>query len=111
MKFGFDSLKKRSQFLLIRKHGQTIKSEFLIINFLKTKNPDKKTNFGLTVSKRVGNAVKRNYIKRLIRAVLIKNKRKISSNLQIEIIPKKSSTNLDFISLEKDLIEKLLYIS
>ena len=55
-------LKKRAEFLDIRKNGKTIYAQFFIINYFLSSQSG--FYFGLTVSRKIGNAVKRNYLKR-----------------------------------------------
>ena len=81
------SLKKRSDFLFVRKYGESIRSKHFIVNYLIPLEP--KVEMGITVSRKIGNAVKRNYIKRVIRSIIRNNSNKIPNNLIFEIIPKK----------------------
>ena len=103
---GFENIKKRSDFLSVRKTNISIHSKFLIINFKSNKYTD---NFrlGLTVSKKQGGAVKRNYIKRLLRSIFIKNCSNVPKNFDYEIIPKKNFSECNFSSLEEDLLKIL----
>ncbi len=102
------NLKKRSEFLFLRKKGKSIKGKFLIINYLKIESDEKK--FGLTVSKKIGNAVKRNYIKRVLRSIIMKNLEKIPLGMNFEIIPKKRFEKNSFVDLESDFLKTLEYL-
>ena len=101
----FLSIKKRKDFLIIRELGATFKSAFLIINY--KKNVPEKTNkifrLGLTVSRKIGNAVKRNYVKRILRSIYIKQSENIPKGYDYEIIPKKIILNCKFNELEQDI--------
>ena len=97
----FFSLKKRYEFLNIRNKGKSLSFKYLIINFHKKK--DKRTKIGLTVTKKLGNAVTRNYIKRVIRASVIKNYNKIPDYFDIEIIPKKRFLESNFEEINADI--------
>ncbi|MDC3091520.1 ribonuclease P protein component [Rickettsiales bacterium] len=103
---GFQNLKKRSDFLSIRKNNKSIYSKFLIIN-LKENRCINDFRLGLTVSKKQGNAVKRNHIKRLLRAVFIKNSSMVPKKFDYEVIPKKEFNESNFKSLEEDLLKIL----
>ena len=60
------SLKRNSDFLNLKDRGKKIwAAEWLLINYLKTNTEE--FRFGVTVSKRVGNAVTRNKLKRWTR--------------------------------------------
>ena len=96
-------LKKRAEFLDIRKKGKTIYAKFFIINYFLSSQSG--FYFGLTVSRKVGNAVKRNYIKRIIRCIVANNLNSIPKNIKIEIIPKKQIEKKKYSELEKDFLD------
>ena len=100
---NFTTLKKRQSFLDIRKEGFSISCNNLIFNFKKNinKNELKVFFYGITVSRKIGNAVKRNYCKRLIRALIILNNSSLPIGYSVEIIPKKHS-KLRFKAFQKD---------
>ncbi len=101
----FSSLKKRSQFLDVRKVGKTIYGKYFIVNYNISKNDY--SSFGLTVSKKIGGSVVRNYLKRILREIVRKNLQIIPNNLNIEIIPKKGIEKKKFQILEHDLVNIL----
>ena len=98
-------LKKRSEFLFIRNFGSSIKTKFFIINYFMSKENEIK--FGITISKKFGNSVRRNYIKRVIRSILSQNFCKYASKIYFEVIPKKNIDKISYQELEKDLISSL----
>jgi ribonuclease P protein component len=106
MSRSFENLKKRSDFLSVRKTKKSLYSKFLIINLRSNQYTDS-FRLGLTVSKKQGGAVKRNYIKRLLRAIFIKHCSTIPKNFDYEIIPKKNFNECDFTSLEEDMLKIL----
>lgn len=73
---GLDRLKKRSDFLLAAQSGQKWISKTLIIQLnprtssSSADHDDPSLRFGLTVSKKVGNAVTRNRVKRRLRSAV-----------------------------------------
>ena len=98
-------LKKRAEFISVRKNGSCKKSKFFIINFQHVPNSE---NFlGITVSKKVGNAVKRNYLKRIIRSIIRNNINLIPNGILFEVIPKKGAEKGSYHLLEKDLVGTL----
>ena len=97
-------LKKRSEFINLRKKCSTLHGKFVIININKNSNFKK---YGLTVSKKIGNAVKRNYLKRIFRSIMINNWKTIKNSVSFEIIPKKKILNHSFAEIEKDIKETL----
>lgn len=65
------NLKKRSEFLCVKQHGQVEKFPHFIMQFYLRKNDTSPTlRFGYTASKRVGNAPVRNKAKRRLREVV-----------------------------------------
>ena len=98
-------LKKRAEFMSVRKNGISNRSKFFIINFQYIPNSE---NFlGITVSKKVGKAVIRNYLKRIIRSIIRKNINLIPNGLLFEIIPKKGAEKTSYHLLERDLVDTL----
>ena len=100
-----NKLKKRYQFLNLRNCSKTVHSSFAIFNI--KKNLDNNPKYGITVSKKIGNAVKRNYVKRILRSIIISNWKIIEKSINFEIIPKKNIFNHSFAEIEKDVIKTL----
>ena len=61
---------KNLEYKLVGANGKKITSNNFHIQYLK--NKDKSVRIGITASKKLGNAVKRNYVKRRIRALFFK---------------------------------------
>ena len=97
-------LKKRSEFIGLRNKCRSLHGKFVIVNIKKDSNF---TKYGLTVSKKIGNAVKRNYLKRIFRSIIRKNWKTIKNSISFEIIPKKKILNHSFAEIEKDIKEIL----
>jgi ribonuclease P protein component len=84
-----DKILKRRKFLQLKKIGKKVQDRNFIIIY--SNGSFKKNRIGITVSKRLGNAVKRNKIKRLIREHFRMNRDKIAECMDINIIAKKNS--------------------
>ena len=97
-------LKKRSEFISLRDKCVTFQGKFVIININKNSNFSK---YGLTVSKKIGNAPKRNYLKRIFRSIIRNNWKSMNKAISFEIIPKKKILNHSFTEIEKDIKEIL----
>jgi len=95
----FDSIIKKSQFK---------KNKEFVIYYI---DNDKEYNrFGISVSKKIGNAVTRNYYKRVIRNICDKSKNLYSKRKDYIIIMRKGLTLLKFSDAEKsmnDLLKKI----
>ena len=56
------------------------------------------------MSRKIGNAVKRNYLKRIIRSIVANNLNSMPKNTKLEIIPKKQIEK-NYSELEKDFLD------
>jgi len=97
-----DRLRKRSEFIHISKTGRSVQNSEFIVFFSTGQNH--RSRLGVTVTKRVGNAVTRNRIKRLFREYFRSNRENVGAYLDINIIAKKEAAGLTsaktFTSLE-----------
>ncbi len=84
----------------IRRHS----AHFTVIT---TRSSSGVSRLGLTVSRKVGNAVKRNRIKRLLREFFRLNRSRFPVPLDIVIIPKRNLPPLTFADVAREL-ESLL---
>ena len=73
------TLKKEKEFSKVYQKGQKKHTKYVIIIFLNNNLNEKR--FGFVASKKTGNAVKRNRIKRLFREVVRLNYNKFKENL------------------------------
>ena len=98
-------LKKRAEFISVRKNGSSKKSRFFIINFQYV--PNSENLLGITVSKKIGKAVTRNYLKRIVRSIIRNNINLIPKGILFEVIPKKGAEKSSYHLLERDLVDTL----
>ena len=101
------TINKRSTFVIIRNQGKFIKSKNMNIQILHNQNLENSIGVGYTASKKIGNAVKRNKAKRIMRELA----RKIIINGKINsyyvLIAKNSLLNEKFDKLLIELKEKI----
>ena len=85
-------LTKRSEFLSLSQKGKRIHtSHFIVLSMANDMGEDK---LGITVTTRVGNAVTRNRIKRLVREFFRRQSRETSRAQDIVIIAKRGAEKL-----------------
>ena len=101
------TIKKRSTFVMIRNQGEFIKSKNMNIQILHNQDLENSIGVGYTASKKIGNAVKRNRAKRIMRELA----RKIIINGKINsyyvLIAKSSLLDEKFNNLLIELEERI----
>jgi ribonuclease P protein component len=99
------SLSKNEDFRFLLK-GKKISNKYFTIFFDKILNKDNKNlNISFVVKKKIGNAVKRNKIKRRLKNIMIEAIKKISLNLNYSylIIAKKTVLNDNYMDIKETL--------
>lgn len=101
---GFDSsdrLLKRREFLALTRYGRKVQDGSFLI-FYRSGLQDR-PRLGITVSKRVGKAVIRNRLKRLIREFFRRNRQVLGGNPDINVIAKPAAARLSTQEVEAAL--------
>ena len=98
-------VKKEKDFNAIFKEGESVANRRFVIYRLA--NSQEHFRVGLSVSKKLGNAVMRNQIKRRIRHILINHGNELVDNIDFIVIARKGVENLDYAELEKNLLHVL----
>jgi ribonuclease P protein component len=94
-KFNFtkaNRLRKRSEFIYVSSHGSKVQNRHFIAYFIS--NHQRTSRLGITTTKRIGKAVKRNRIKRSAREYFRINRKHLGNCLDINVIAKKESADL-----------------
>ncbi|TYB31884.1 MAG: ribonuclease P protein component [Candidatus Mcinerneyibacterium aminivorans] len=102
-------IEKKKSFDSVFKYGKKHKSEYFTIYFKKETD----LKIGIVISKKVGNAVLRNYVKRIIRELFRKTKDKFEDNMHMIIIPSKKYNwdKLQFKRVKKSWMESISKIN
>lgn len=101
MNFSFlkqDRIRKGREYTELKRSGKVFKTKMLVFNYAESE----RTKLGVIVTKKVGNSVERNRIKRWIREVFRLEKSVFSKPVDIVIIPRRS--DMTFSSIRKDFI-------
>lgn len=96
-------IQKREEYRLIYSKGKKISSDSFSLFMLG--NGFGKGRLGITVTKRVGKANKRNKVKRIFREIFRKNKDRMSKDFDMIIHAKPVVLNKNYRELEKEILE------
>lgn len=96
-------IKKNEDFQKVFKNGTSMANRQFVIYML-DQPEEKEFRLGLSVSKKVGKAVVRNRIKRLIRQVFLEEKDHIAKGKDYIIIARKPAAEMDYHAVKKSLL-------
>lgn len=99
-------VKKNKEFQEIFKKGKSFANRQFVVYSLKRPG---QTHFriGLSVSKKLGNAVKRNQIKRYIRQAFLELEEELQNEYDYIIIARKPAADMDFFDIKSSLVHVL----
>ncbi|MBW2558325.1 MAG: ribonuclease P protein component [Deltaproteobacteria bacterium] len=89
-----ERVRKRKNYLSIYQRGVRVHSSSFTV--ILSPNPSGEKRLGVAVSKKVGNAVKRNRIKRLLKEFFRLNKDRLPDSRDVVIIAKKNASSLKY---------------
>lgn len=99
-------IKKNNEFQYIFKEGKSFANRQLVIYYIK-KEDQGNFRIGLSVGKKIGNAVTRNRIKRYLRQSFHELQQTILPTLNIIIIARQPTKDMEFFEVKKSLIHLL----
>ncbi len=100
-----ERIRKRKDFLFLYKKGKRYRGKYF--NLIYLSNDFSFSRIAVIVSKKVGNAVKRNKIKRQMRTLFRRNKSLLKAPLDIIIIAKKEILESSWLTLQGDYFSAL----
>ena len=98
-------LKKRKEFGYIYKNGKIMSAKDFNIYYVPSNR--RKFKMGFSVSKKIGKAVVRNRVKRVLRSVVMNNINIVPNNYNYIINTKPSITECTYMQLESEFINTL----
>ena len=98
-------VKREKDFKEIFQYGISFANRKFVVYQLE--NQQNHFRVGLSVSKKLGNAVTRNQIKRRIRHILLSVREHLADNVDFVVIARKGVESLDYAEMEKNLLHVL----
>ncbi len=95
-------IRKRSDYLRVQNKGLTVHSA-AFIGIVLDCGPDHNSRLGITTTKRVGSAVARNRIRRLVREALRRGRMTLPSNADMVVVARRATADFDSATIFNDL--------
>lgn len=96
-----DRLRKRHEFLRLFREGRRVHTKLFLAAYAPGRSL--RTRLGVTVTRKVGSAAKRNRIKRHVREFFRCHRKRFPAELDINVIAKKESVHADSEALRSSL--------
>jgi ribonuclease P protein component len=93
-------LVRRGQYLRVQNTGRRVHTAHFVILIL----PSDAQRFGVTVGKRVGNAVRRNRIKRVARELYRREKALFPADCEVVLVARPGAERLDYDAVKAELV-------
>jgi len=94
-------LKNDHEFRFVYLHGEKSVSRYFVLHFFDRKD-GQPTRFGITAGKKIGNAVLRNKLKRVVRELCRANQELLCEGYDLVIVVRKRAAEAKFNDLQKD---------
>lgn len=99
-----ERLRRRAEYLAVQQTGKKIHTDsFLVFVLARPELEAAPARLGVTVSKKVGNAVKRNRVKRLVREAFRRHKKQFPAGVDLVFIAKRTAVERSYEEVEKEL--------
>jgi ribonuclease P protein component len=98
-------LRRRAEFLRVQGTGRKLHTDSFLV-FVLPRSESGPTRMGVTVSRKIGGAVRRNRVKRLVREAFRRYRLLFPTGLDLVFIAKKSAVDVDYDQVVQE-IERL----
>lgn len=95
-------LRRRAEFQRVQSRGRRIHTPHFLIILLP--RPDQGQKLGITVTKKVGTAVQRNRVKRLVREVFRRHRQRFPEGAEMVVIAKRGAPELSGLAVRDELL-------
>lgn len=99
----FTTLKKNKEYRHVYNRGKSFVDRYLVIYYL-SNNLDF-CRFGFTVSKKIGNAVTRNRVRRLLKEVCRLNSNVFTGGFDLVLVARRGIVDLDYRRVEESVLK------
>lgn len=96
-----DRLLRRSEFMRVQQQGRRVHTSHFVLLLIRAGRDA--TRLGVTVGRRVGGAVQRNRVKRLVREVFRLNRRLFPRECDVVLVARSGADRLDYASVLGEL--------
>lgn len=93
---------RRADFQRVRTKGKSLKGRFLVLGYLRDENLAGSWRLGLITTKRIGNAVVRNRVRRRLRGIVQRIGERFETGTWIVLIARHSAADASSEQLEKE---------
>ncbi len=104
-----ERIRKKKEFFYLYKKGKRYRGKYFNLVYLSSASSS--SRMAVVVSKKVGNAVKRNKFKRWIRTLFRRNKKLLKDPIDLIIIVKKEILEASWLNLQDDYLTAIKSIS
>lgn len=102
------TMKRASEFAMVRAEGTSTAGRFLVLNTAPAPSGTKaESRFGIITTKRIGNAVMRNRLRRRMREILREHAESLSQGLYVVLVVRVSAARATYHELEADFLHLL----
>jgi ribonuclease P protein component len=91
------SLRRNKEFRYVYRRGKSVSDKYFVLIYIKTKTPRLKVGF--SVSKKLGNAVHRNKVKRRMKEAFFSMLTDVSQTSLIVFVPRERAKDLEYSSI------------
>lgn len=99
-------LRNKRDFSIVYRYGQSVANQQLVLYHLKQKK-NEHFRLGISCSKKIGKAVVRNRMRRLLKEIIRRNRTLIPVGIDLIFIVRKAAVDFDYQQLEKSVLHVL----
>ena len=95
-------MKRSSEFRRVKEKGENYRGRYMALGVLREEPRESGVCVGFITTKRLGNAVTRNLVRRRMRALVIETGAQLETGLSLVLIARHHAANAEFAALRKE---------